>query len=179
MFEEFIFSNNLKIENVGQVPTFQTVRARSCIDVTISRDLPLTVTDWKVDCSFNGSDHNTILFKLVDLSNKDLPPIRPWHLADWKLFNKLLSKATFFHPDTMTDSKLDKLVSKFFKVIDKALDEACPLKPPSKSKSKDWFDEKLLEFRVEVRKKYKKLPQTELNRIIKNRIKNIYFTIGH
>ena len=42
-FEDFVIENALAIENVGTVPTFETIRAgkrmATCIDVTLTRDI--------------------------------------------------------------------------------------------------------------------------------------------
>ena len=63
--EEFIFVNNLEIENRGDVPTFATLRrgtlATSFIDITLSREV--NVVNWYVDETFNNSDHNTLSYE--------------------------------------------------------------------------------------------------------------------
>ena len=61
-FEEFVIENALAIENVGTVPTFETIRAGkrmvTCIDVTMTRDMDDKISSWRVDQTYNGSDHN-------------------------------------------------------------------------------------------------------------------------
>ena len=41
--EEFIIDNGLSVENIGKIPTFETIRGNlkmaTCIDVTLSRGL--------------------------------------------------------------------------------------------------------------------------------------------
>ena len=59
-FEDFLFRHGLHVENVGDVPTFQTSLRHSHIDVTLTCDLPVAISDWTVDSAYNGSDHNTI-----------------------------------------------------------------------------------------------------------------------
>ena len=69
--EDFITVNGLRVENVGEIPTFETVRGGRAIATFI--DLTLTynfnnIADWHVDQSYNGSDHNTIYFIINKLS---------------------------------------------------------------------------------------------------------------
>ena len=53
--EDFILSNGISTENVGELPTFETVRGgvriESNIDVTLTYKLINAVTDWMVDLS--------------------------------------------------------------------------------------------------------------------------------
>ena len=69
--EEFIINNYFYVENTGLTPTFEARRTNgqvaSIIDVTLSRGLRNSVSNWRVDTSFNGSDHNTILFQYLSL----------------------------------------------------------------------------------------------------------------
>ena len=113
ILENFIINNSLQVENNGLIPTFQSSRFATCIDVTLSRDLPNTISDWKVS---DASDHNNITFHM-DLRMIEIPRHRNWNKGDWPKFKNQLEKATFFIPDQMTDCKLDKLVKKLYFVI--------------------------------------------------------------
>ena len=53
-FEELLFRHGLHVENVGEVPTFQTSLRQSHIDVTLTRDLPVAISGWRVDTAYNG-----------------------------------------------------------------------------------------------------------------------------
>ena len=79
-FEELIFRHGLRVENIGQTPTFQTSLCNSCIDVTLTRDSHAAVSTWRVDTRFNGSDHNTVLYDL-QLGFEFVPSTRPWDRA--------------------------------------------------------------------------------------------------
>ena len=48
-FEELLFRHNLHVENVGDVPTFQISLCQSHIDVTLTRNLPVAISGWRVD----------------------------------------------------------------------------------------------------------------------------------
>ena len=129
-FEDFILRHDLRVENFGTAPTFETRRADKIIsthiDVTLSRDLPFDIQDWRVSRDFNGSDHNTILF-----SSASAPPtskyVRPWSKADWPLFTSSLSEADYQIPGNVTMKKLDRHVARLYSILNEAIDKACPL----------------------------------------------------
>ena len=66
-FEDFIMQHCLEVHNSGNAPTFETMRGprhiQTHIDVTLSRDLHFNLDGWRVDRSYNASDHNTIHFQ--------------------------------------------------------------------------------------------------------------------
>ena len=106
--EEFITQSGLRGENIGSTPTFQTSRASSCIDVTLTKGVPGRLNNWRVNTDYNGSDHHTILFSTTRRF-ETLPGTRPWSRANWQLFTAELSKAKFYFPDSVTDKKIDRL----------------------------------------------------------------------
>ena len=68
MIEDFIFENNLNIENVGNTYTFQSPVGKSIIDLTITNvKASQVITDWHVDESESFSDHKYIIMKFKDL----------------------------------------------------------------------------------------------------------------
>ena len=66
--EEFIIESGLVVENLGTEPTYKTTRGdkliQTCIDATLSRNIDGNIANWEVNREYNGSDHNTITFKL-------------------------------------------------------------------------------------------------------------------
>ena len=66
--EDFILENGLEVRNMAKEPTFRCSRGNdfyeTSIDVTLTRDLPFNLNDWRVDRNYNGSDHYTILFEV-------------------------------------------------------------------------------------------------------------------
>lgn len=68
LLQEFAFRLGLVYENVGAVPTFQSIIGESVIDFTLSRLTGVHgVTDWRVDEDiYTGSDYNAITFKVRD-----------------------------------------------------------------------------------------------------------------
>ena len=135
-FEEFVITNGLMVENVGNTPTFQAWR-QNClvatyIDVTLSRGLDGWITRWSVDQSFNGSDHNTITFDLELYPALEENKIRIWDLTDWLTFRSELKKNLLFYPKDLNEMKLEKMLQKFYKTVNMALDKASPKVVPNK-----------------------------------------------
>ena len=100
--EDLIFHQGLSVENSDMTPTFQTTQRSSCIDVTFTRGLPPgSVANWKVDTSFNGSDHNSIYFSILQ-GFEYISPTRPWARADWPMFTDVLRAVRIYVPYTLT-----------------------------------------------------------------------------
>ena len=99
-FEYILARYGLEIANNSHVPTFRTVRAESCIDCTLHVRLPVEIKDWRVDPSYNGSDHSTVLFEL-DGSTSKREMVRNWDKADWELFTETLRHDSFHIPQVL------------------------------------------------------------------------------
>ena len=160
-FEGFIVRNSLFVENIGISPTFETFRGNrwlySNVDVTLSRGV--RVVDWLVDREYNGSDHNSVRFK-IDLDPVPLREVRPWSKARWKLFHDKLNK-DFHVPEVMNIKKLDKMVEYLYSSINDALDIACPkheFQPKIKS---HWFDDTARDLQKKVTSCYAKAKRTK------------------
>ena len=151
--EDLILQHLLRVENRGFMPTFQTVRAQSIIDVTLTKGID--VWNWHVDTTYNASDHHTIFY---DIEVEEVPPkdIRPWAKADWRKFTDTLDKNRPL-PDRMTCKKLDREVDKLYKDIDYALHLACPkFTASNKRKKSDWYTDKIAILHRKVKKQYKR-----------------------
>ena len=129
-FEDFVLQYGLKIENVGNTPTYETRRGdkliQTHIDVTLSRGLASRVLNWRVDSGYNASDHNTILFE-IDSAKPEPELIRPWSNADWGVFSSHLANTDYGIPMITSMKKLDKLVTRTYRALDDALNKACPM----------------------------------------------------
>ena len=158
--EDFIIQNGLAVENVGNQPTFEAQRrngiASSCIDVTLSRDLHFNLLNWRVDRSYNASDHNTIFFDTEE-THIEKKMIRPWSKADWPCFNQYLAKADYRVPSNLSMKKLDRLVMRIYDIINKGLDKACPkIEVQSTTKLASWITDDHVQRKAEVSRLYKK-----------------------
>ena len=181
IFEEFIFLNNLEVENRGDIPTFSTLRgstlASSFIDVTLSRDV--NIVDWHVDESFNNSDHNTLCYEI--LVDKEPPRlIRPWKRANWTRFQRIIEKHNFFVPTVMSKKKLDAMVKALYGILNYALNKSCPMRPAkSEEKNLKWWSSKLdketkkLDKQHKIAKRCKTLTETIKLKIMKQKFKKL------
>ena len=155
--EDFILMHGLDIANRGHIPTFQTFRAQSVIDVTLTKTI--FVRDWHVDAEYNASDHNTIVFHIeADLV---LPrDIRRWEKAKWPKFTAALDTSYIF-PERMTKKKLDKELARLYRDLDAALDKACPkINYVPKVGESLWYSDALRFLHHRVRKQFKKAVNT-------------------
>ena len=163
-FEDFILKHGLEVHNQGSVPTYQTQRGdkliQTHIDVTLSRDLHFRIDNWRVDQTYNASDHNNIYFETVP-NITDKIRVRPWSKANWTLFTEKLSTADYKIPSSMNMKKLDRLTSHVYKILNQALDEACPEITVSESvKTNTWATEKHEKAKEKVTALYDKAKTT-------------------
>ena len=154
LFERFILESSLWVENRGITPTFQTIRAESFIDVTLTKSI--RVNNWRVSTEYNASDHNTILFNLEQVEMVPSKEIRPWKKADWNRYAIELRKPGFQIPERITCKKLDKMVSYLYGRIEEALDLACPkITTKIKFTGSKWFTKSLARNNVRIRKQHR------------------------
>ena len=69
--EEFLTVNSLHIRNDNtEIPSFETARGKSWIDLTISNHILLGhITDWSIGDEESCSDHKLITFKIGEVSH--------------------------------------------------------------------------------------------------------------
>jgi ribonuclease HI len=158
-YELFIASNNLSILNVGSLPTFQTTRASSIIDVSfVTYDLYDLVQEWRVSEEDFLSDHKCIEFEM-NLKQPNLEPVRNWQRTDWPKFEScVLSKGTKWEPPTLwSRATLDKEVELFSTEVYTALEESTPTFIPRQRLRKNaWWNADIAESRKLVRVSYRK-----------------------
>ena len=159
LFEEFILANNLHVENRGAAPTFHAFRngqdIDSHIDVTLTKYM-IPLTNWRVhDMTFNGSDHHTITWSLSMKLDKR-PSIRPWSKADWKVFREKVEEYDFHIPEELTTRKVDKLLTRWYSVVENGLNEACAKRPARLSPVEmDWYGSDQKYLRRRAKRKYR------------------------
>ena len=160
-FETFIVRQGFFVENIGIFPTFETFRGgrwlSSNVDVTLSRGT--RVVDWNIDRSYNGSDHNSVRFKL-DLEPQQVKEVRPWSRAKWKTFSDKLN-IDYVIPETVTIKKIDKMVDFMYASINEALDLACPKHEVVPKIKTHWFDDTARNLQKKVTKCYSKAKRTK------------------
>jgi hypothetical protein len=97
------------------------------IDITLTKNLK-GVHNWRVNESYNGTDHNTIEYELRG-GEKSTRKYRNWDKIDWKLFRDKLGNSGEKNNDvsTVTQEWIDSEVSKIYKQINGVLNEISPL----------------------------------------------------
>ena len=153
----FIAQYKLDITNCTHDPTFESRGAKTCIDITLSTRLAVSLTDWQVDRSYNGSDHNSIYFQ-AEAECITTEPKWQWHKANWEVFTEYLDHHLRTHlPSQVTQKSIDLAVDDLYNTIDNALQVAVP---KSKGKVIDvnnpWWSPSLHLKRKIVMKAYKK-----------------------
>ena len=161
-FEDFILTNRIRVENVGESTTFETIRGgvkiESNIDVTLTYKLINAITDWSVDRSYNGSDHNTIYFTLKKHESYS-QKVRKWESTDWDcLTAEINNRKNRLHvPTIINEKKLDKMLQAFYRVIWESLDIASPLvEVKYTTKDYSWFKKEHKKLGRKVEKAYVK-----------------------
>ena len=128
--EDFILQHSLQVHNSGSDPTYETRRGacliQTHIDVTLSRGLHFEITAWRVDRSYNASDHNTIKFEATSTPTTQTT-IRPWSKANWGAFRDALQQADYRVPTGISMKKLDRLLARLYSLLQDALDLALSL----------------------------------------------------
>ena len=157
--EDFILQNNLKLCNVGSIPTFKTVRTKgTIIDLTMcSNKIANLVEDWKVVEEDNLSDHKRIEFKLKIRYNS-LVKVRSLERTNWHLFNDIVNGVEILDRQLWRPQDLDKEVDLFNERINYALEKSCPLREIDlfKQKQPDWWNDEISATRHDVRTLYRK-----------------------
>ena len=162
--EEFIVQHGLSVQNSGNTPTFEIRRGTrmigTFIDVTLTRGLHFQLSNWRVDTSYNASDHNTIRFQTTQ-TQTETTRIRPWSKADWHTFGKELEAADYRIPIGMSMKKLDRLTDRLYEILGTALDRACPeIVVHSKIHHNHWANEKHTKKKAEVTRLYNQAKAT-------------------
>ena len=126
--EEFLLNNPIKVDNVGDTPTFSAKIGETIIDLTIS-SMEVEVTDWVVNTKVQPSDHRMITFNVKLDSNKVIKT-RQLKKVDWNIFSaKLINQPVQRHPsEVWTTRRLDKEVCALEDRIINSLDEVAPLR---------------------------------------------------
>ena len=158
--EEIIDNYGLVVHNRGRLPTYECKLGSSIIDVTLSSRLPLKLENWRVNRSFNGSDHNTIHYQLVT-DTIEIPSHRDYATADWNSFTHELSTTQTYVPSHITQKKLDKMVQKLTYSIENATENSCPTIPKKTvNKNIPWWNPLLADTRKELNALHRKHQNT-------------------
>jgi len=150
--EDLILEKDLFVVNVGSVPTFQTIQARSVIDITLvnlhaQRELPFD--DWSVDEAESHSDHKYINFSL-GMGEETVRYFRNWKKFQPSLFRELLEKVEL--PKFREGENLEECYDGFLGAIMKAVDSVCPLRRAKPGTADPWWTAELTKLKTELLK---------------------------
>ena len=155
--EEAIASYNLIVENVGHVPTFHRGKARTCIDITLTKRLHSAILGWTVNTNYNGSDHNTIEFS-VEQDCISIPKTWVWKRADWELFRTHLTGLKVNLPEVVTNDTREELLGRFYKQLNMAMQKSIPKsKTRVIDRNNPWWTEEFRSDRRNLNKLYKRM----------------------
>ena len=137
---EYLLSTNLQIVNKGNVPTFDTGRRRSVIDLTlVSTHFTMMIKDWHVESCDSMSDHRYINFKIENDAPVPLFRRNP-RTTDWESYGKCLEKKLALwarHLDK--PSAIEDAVQSLQADIIEAYESACPLKRVKHAQQMPWM----------------------------------------
>ena len=154
--ELFIARYKLHIENNSHIPTYESRGAATCIDITLTARMGVSVQNWEVSRDFNGSDHNSIEFDLKT-DKITLEPQWIWSQANWELFsseikNNLITQSKY----AITQRDCDNMVNALYNVISNALEKAVPKsKKRIVDKNNPWWNPYLAKQRRKLDTLYK------------------------
>ena len=151
--DDFLFEQNLIVLNRGAMPTFETSRASSIIDITVaSEDLSNSILNWQVHSEDHFSDHKLISMQ-ARLSTPEPALSRNLKKADWGKFKDLVetSLTSVEIPTLWTNSVIEGEVSRLMSVIEDVLDKVCPkTKRGSKAHISNWWTPELDNLRTKI-----------------------------
>jgi len=156
MVEEFIFENNLSVENVGNTYTFDSPIGKSIIDITLTNErASQVISKWHVDKSESFSDHKYVQFTFKEVIDNKVY-YRNLKRTDWQTFQMLLwNVPTPANIDAVED--LEREAKRLVFEINSALEVSCPMKPNNTNKpGKSWWNKEIHDKRLEVRREYKR-----------------------
>ncbi|KAG6438774.1 hypothetical protein O3G_MSEX000213, partial [Manduca sexta] len=167
--------NGLQVLNDGEAPTFETVRGgrilTSHIDITAcTEDILDLVSDWKVDDSMAGSDHNAITFKINRSKGKYIREksntTRKYNTkkANWRHFEENLEN--LMQQNNLTESEvnnisnkinLDQTVEKYMESVTETCNKTIPLIKVKNNMNLPWWSEELAKMKHEVATKKRRI----------------------
>lgn len=138
LLEEYIFANNLNVENVGKIPTFIGRDCRTVIDITLTCNYD-GVKNWKVCKQLTLSDHRPISFELELNQNVVKKLVLDTKTANWTKFTEETDKITYELPDTISKEWLEEASRAFVSNIQMALKKSSKFKVINAKVKKPYF----------------------------------------
>jgi hypothetical protein len=138
ILEDFIFTHNLNLENVGYEPTFIGRDCQTRVDITLTSNL-LNIENWKVLNDLTLSDHRLISFSVDINQNKRKKIICDTKSVDWEKFRERLQGINYVTPRKINRDWLDYSAKNLTDNINKALEKVCKKKVIDTRVKKPYF----------------------------------------
>jgi ribonuclease HI len=167
---DYMASENLNWENIGNTPTFDNGRWKNIIDLTITNAKGHElVSNWWVDDrvdTVNCSDHNFINFKIKPECPGDVRSFRDISKTDWNSYRASI-KTTMERSDLdsrpiSSQKELDEAASELTDIISDSYHSACGLQyVSSKLRRPPWETKEVAEAKKELRHRLRKARNTK------------------
>jgi len=150
--EDLILAKDLSVVNVGSVPTFQTVVAKSVIDITlvnVPAQREFMFDDWEVGgMEDSHSDHKYINFTL-GMGEENTGFCRNWKKFSPELFRELLEREDLPVIDE-SNYEYDLYYTALLKKIVDAVDVICPMRRVKPGVMDPWWTAELTTLKREL-----------------------------
>ncbi len=155
----YIQNNNLNLENVGNIPTFENRIRKEVLDITLTNNVNI-VKKWEVDQLKPDSDHYMIDILIAGKCNeKSLHrDIRDLDIEEYKKQLESIGEEEQFN------GNLHKRAALLSSIIQKAFIKACPLKKRRTGKITPWWTKELSDLKREVNKLRQRIKR--MNKVI-------------
>ena len=161
--EDFILQHSLVVHNRGNDNTFETIRGKSIIDVTLTCiNLSDHISNWRVNLNHQISDHKRLEFELK-LKISYTIRCRNFEKVDWKLFRQLLDKSKRTLSNNWTNDMLETEALELENDIGKALDVVCPIREVriTNNRQPKWWSGELDQLKSQMRNSYRKFQRSK------------------
>lgn len=156
--EDFIDQNDLTLINThNHGPTYVGPRGSTNIDISLSREIDMDVSSWKIVKGETTSDHHIIRFD-ISISRPKLDQVSTRRFntrkANWSKFDAILVQE---HLNTIYSSDPDINVDKITEAITKAAISSIPRSTKQTKPTPPWWSEELSKLRQDVRRAHHRL----------------------
>ncbi|XP_049315761.1 uncharacterized protein LOC125779165 [Bactrocera dorsalis] len=163
---DFIVSENLRICNRGNSPTFVTACREEVLDLTLaSHAIASLISNWRVLDDHSFSDHRYIGFSLVG-EGSPRKSFRDLRNTDWEGYRRRLRQTLPRAPGVNTLGTADVVngwVEVFSSACISALESSCPLKTPKGKGKPQWWTMELSEIRASCRRLFNRARRSGLS----------------
>ena len=156
--EELIINNNLKVQNIGAIPTFVTKRTmdiKTCIDVTLTMNME-DVKEWEVTNHVTLSDHKEISYTIDCSIKKEIKKVYLHNKLDVNGYNQNIITKLPKSPKYYSKGWLEKSSDEFATNIITSFEANCPMRTiKSKTKKPHYWNKDITSEKRGAKKAYR------------------------